>query len=262
MSEQLGLLPRAALALAKKGLCVFPCRPQDKKPATTDGLKSATTDAGVIRGWWQQEPRLNVAIATGKVSNIFVVDVDSMDAEIGLHRLEAKLGRLPPTVETITARGRHLYFQYPEMPVRNSVGRVADGVDTRGDGGYVLAPPSIHPSGKTYHWSVDSHNAVAAAPGWLLERIAEPTTGNGLPTTPVSDWHTLVESVIPEGRRDCALAKMTGYLLRRYVDAIVVLKLMQSWNTTHCVPPLPEQDVHRIVNSICGKELKRRGIYA
>ncbi|MGB8396385.1 MAG: bifunctional DNA primase/polymerase, partial [Pseudolabrys sp.] len=146
---------RTAMALVHKGIAVFPCRPQDKRPATTNGLKDASKDLDVIRKWWHAQPQANIAIATGAVSNVFVIDVDGLDAEVELRRLEAKHGNLPATVEVITARGRHVYFQMPETPVRNSAGKIAPGIDVRGDGGYVLAPPSIHPSGKRYEWSVD-----------------------------------------------------------------------------------------------------------
>ena len=146
---------RTAMALAQKGMAVFPCRPQDKRPATANGLKDATTDLDIIRQWWRQEPQFNLAIATGAISGIFVVDVDGLDAEVELRRLEAEHGGLPSTVEAITARGRHVYFRSPEIPVRNSASKIAPGIDVRGDGGYVLAPPSIHPSGRRYEWSVD-----------------------------------------------------------------------------------------------------------
>ena len=146
---------RTAMALAHKGIAVFPCRPQDKRPATANGLKDATTDLDIIRQWWRQEPQFNLAIATGAVSGIFVVDVDGLDAEVELRRLEAEHGEFPSTVEAITARGRHVYFRSPEIPVRNSASKIAPGIDVRGDGGYVLAPPSIHPSGRRYEWSVD-----------------------------------------------------------------------------------------------------------
>src|SRR5262249_15085341 len=146
----------AALALAYKGLAVFPCRPRDKRPATASGLKDATLDLEVIRQWWRQEPQFNIGIATGAISNIFVIDVDGPDAESELRKLEAEHGELPPTVESITARGRHLFFKWPDCIVRNSAGKLAGGIDVRGDGGYVLVPPSIHPSGRAYAWSVDS----------------------------------------------------------------------------------------------------------
>src|SRR4029078_5239980 len=88
---------RTALALAARGFHVFPCRPRDKRPSTTNGHRDATTDPLIIRAWWHQQPDNNIAIATGEVSGIFVVDVDGLDAEAGLRRLEAEHGALPAT---------------------------------------------------------------------------------------------------------------------------------------------------------------------
>ena len=101
----------------------------------------------------------------------------------------------------------------PDVPVRNSAGKIAAGVDVRGDGGYVLAPPSIHPSGRAYAWSVDTAGAIAAAPDWLLARITEHANGNGK-ATPSSEWRVLLADGIAEGTRDCTLAKLAGHLLR------------------------------------------------
>ena len=112
------LWPRA------KRFHVFPCRPHEKRPATANGFKDATTDPDIIQAWWQQQPIYNVAIATVKFRH-FVVDVDGVDAEAALRRLEESTARLPATVEVITARGRHLYFKWPEQPVRNSAGKIA-----------------------------------------------------------------------------------------------------------------------------------------
>ena len=248
---------RTALNLAACGLHVFPCRPRDKRPATVDGLKSATTDADTIEQWWRSDPNLNVAVATGTCSGVFVVDVDGGDAEAELRKLEHEHGALPATVEAITARGRHLYFKAPDVPVRNSAGKIAPGVDSRGDGGYVLTPPSVHPSGRRYRWSVDSASAFAAAPTWLLDKITTPASGPNS-AAPVSDWRALVRDGVGEGARDCTVARLAGYLLRRRIDPIVVLGLMQAWNATSCVPPLLAADVDRIVDSIAGRELARR----
>jgi hypothetical protein len=245
-----------ALRLAARGLAVFPCKPRDKTPATAHGLKDATTDAGVIRQWWQQEPYFNIAVATGAVSRVFAVDIDGLDAEFELRKLEAENGELPATVASITARGRHLFFSWPDRPVRNSAGKVAPGIDIRGEGGYAIVPPSVHPSGRRYCWSVDSGNAFAPAPEWLLTKIAAPN-GNGA-ATPASEWRDLIEGVA-EGARDCSAARLAGYLLRRRVDPFMVLELLQGWNTTRCTPPLPEVDIERIVNSVASRELQRRG---
>ena len=134
---------RGSIGARAQRRCGFPGLPGQKKPATPRGCKDASKNPDMVRHWWGLEPRCNVAIATGVASEIFVVDVDGVDAELELRRLEAAHGALPTTVDVITARGRHLYFKVPDTPVRNSAGRIAPGIDVRGDGGYVLAPPSI-----------------------------------------------------------------------------------------------------------------------
>jgi hypothetical protein len=189
---------------------------------------------------------------------VFVIDVDHLDGEASLRQLEAAHGQLPNSVEVITARGRHIYFKYPQVPVRNSAGKLAEHLDVRGDGGYVLAPPSLHPSGRRYHWSVDSAGAFAEAPAWLLDKITEPMN-NGAGATPPAQWRALVGSAVSEGKRNDQLARLSGYLLRHFIDPIVALELLQSWNATHCQPPLPDREVFSIVDSISRLELKRRG---
>ena len=136
---------RTALALAARGFHVFPCRPRDKRPATANGLKDATTDPDIIQAWWQQQPDFNIAIATGAASGIFVVDIDGLDAEAALRRLEVEHGALPATVEAITARGRHVYFKWPQEPVRNSAGKIAHAHRRQGRR-RLRALPAEHPS--------------------------------------------------------------------------------------------------------------------
>ena len=134
---------RAALALANRGLPVFPCQIRGKEPATYHGVKDATTDPNAIRGWWGTEPKYNIGLATGAPSKVFVVDIDGDDGETSLSGLEIDNGALPATVEVITGRGRHLYFKMPDLPIGNSAGRIGAGIDVRGSGGYTLAPPSV-----------------------------------------------------------------------------------------------------------------------
>src|SRR3974390_3264813 len=195
---------RPAIALALKGLAVFPCRPQDKRPATANGLKDATTDLDKIRQWWRQEPQFNLAIATGAVSGLFVDDIDGLDAEVELRRLEAEHGEIPSKIEAITARGRHVYFRSPEIPVRNSVSKIAPGIDVRGDGGYVLAPPSIHPTGRRYEWSVDCASALAEGTAWLIDKVSLPANGV-TPALPPEAWRELFANGAAEGTRDCTI---------------------------------------------------------
>src|SRR5262249_50692405 len=178
------------------------------------------------RQWWQQEPRFNIGLSTGTASGVFAIDVDNdgdRNGEAELRRLEQEHGTLPATVEVITAHGRHIYFKMPETSLRCSAGRIAPGIDVRADGGYTVVPPSTHPSGYTYRWSVDSAKSFAAAPDWLIAKIAEPVKGAA---TPVAAWRSLVVNGVAEGQRDCTVTRLAGLLLRRFVDPIVTLELM------------------------------------
>jgi hypothetical protein len=156
----------AALGYAAHGLCVFPCLPRAKEPAIHRGFHAATTNPETIRRFWRVADR-NVAIRTGMASGIWILDVDGEDGEASLRGLEAKHGALPATWESLTARGRHIWFRC-DSPVPCSAGKIAPGIDVRGDSGYIVVPPSIHPSGRSYVWSVDRAEVLASAPAWLL----------------------------------------------------------------------------------------------
>src|SRR5262249_49615888 len=155
--------------------------------------------------------------------------------------------------------GGPIYFRWRAQPMRKSAGKIAPGIDVRGDGGYVLVPPSVHPSGKKYAWSVDSGNSIAEAPEWLLARASNGSNRNGNGAVPPSAWRDLVRNGVDEGSRNDGIARLAGHLLRRHVDAIVTLELLGAWNATQCRPPLEEKELVTIVDSIAARELKRRG---
>jgi len=248
-------LPRAALQLVKRGLAIFPCLPRDKRPATPHGLKDATTCADTVARWWRQNSDFNIGLATGAISGIMVADIDGLDAEAELRKLEAQHSALPATVETITGRGRHLFFKWPNQDIRNSAGKFAPGIDIRGTGGYVLVPPSLHPSGRRYVWSVDSTSAFADAPQWLLNRVTAPAR---TAATAPADWCDLIHDGVDEGRRNDSIARLAGHLLRRRIDPLVTLELVIAFNDARCRPPLSRAEVSVVVDSIAARELKRR----
>jgi hypothetical protein len=251
------MLLDASLSLAERGLAVFPCKPRAKVPATADGYKSASRDPALIRKWWGNNPAFNVAVATGAISNVFVLDVDGEEGEETLARLEKDHGPLPATVEALTAAGRHFYFRLPtNVCVGNSVGRIGPHVDTRGDGGYVVAPPSVHPCGRPYAWSVDGGDAFLEPPAWLLELVA--ASGNSKAATSPEEWRTLAHDGVAEGERNTSIARLAGHLLRRHVDPLVTLELALAFNDARCRPPLPENEVAVIIDSIAAREMKRR----
>jgi hypothetical protein len=181
----------AAVRYANQGIGVFPLRPRDKKPyGRTEGLKSATRDVETVRGWWSGRaalplkadetdrrpvtagPGANIGIATGAMAGFWVLDLDGEEAEAGLAALIAVHGPLPDTVEQSTGKGRHLCFAWnPAAPIRNSASKIGPKIDVRGEGGYIVAPPSIHPSGRQYAWTpghAPGETPFAAAPDWLV----------------------------------------------------------------------------------------------
>lgn len=181
-----------ALAYASRGWAVFPLRPKDKRPATEHGLDDATTDPAKIRRWWQETPAANIGVVTGESAGFWVIDLDLKGQTSGadsLAHLEEEYGYLPDTVEQVTpSGGRHLLFRWSGTPVGNSASKIAPGIDTRGNRGYIVAPPSVHPNGKPYQWAEGrdpEHSELAEAPDWLLKLTqSRPSTAQSAAYTP------------------------------------------------------------------------------
>jgi hypothetical protein len=273
----------AALRYAGRGWSVLPvysvhvprcacgsedCGSPGKHPRTLHGLKEATSDKVTIRAWWRQWPGASVGIATGAVSGLVVLDVDPRnDGDRSLWELESRHGKIPHTVEALTGGGgRHIFFSHPRagLVVRNATGLGGlPGLDVRGDNGYIVAPPSLHSSGRAYEWEASSHPdevRPAPMPSWLLDMLRRSPAGSGVPAPgpPAADWRALVAQGVEEGRRNQAVAALAGHLLRRGIDPFVALQLVIAWNSTVNRPPLPAAEVVRTVNSIAGAELRRR----
>lgn len=142
-----------------------------KHPRTRDGLKSATTDAATIEAWWKQWPQANIAIATGEGSGLTVVDLDGPE---GIEEFRAMRGDTPEPDTLVAQTGSGLHLYYPWLGERSS----AKGkVHIRGTGGYVIAPPSNHRSGRSYAWL--NQDAIAPLPAWLREYAGGGRTGPG-----------------------------------------------------------------------------------
>jgi hypothetical protein len=152
------------------------CASPAKHPRLRRGLHDATLDPALIRRWWERWPDAGVAVRTGSISGLVVVDIDRHSGGFrSLARLQRHHGRLPHTPVTFTGGGgRHYWFAHPGHPVPNSTGRLGPGIDIRGDGGYVLAPPTKHMTGRRYDWGAEP--PLAALPAWVLERTREPVS--------------------------------------------------------------------------------------
>lgn len=156
----------AALTYAARGWYVFPLRPRDKRPATARGFKDATRDEQQIRAWWSENQEYNIGIATGATSGIVVIDTDNAAAE----EYVASRGDVQTLMQQ-TAHGRHRFYRAPGYEVRNTTRlHGVHGLDVRGDGGYIVAAPSLHPTGARYAWLNDA--TLAEMPAWILQRKA------------------------------------------------------------------------------------------
>ena len=170
---------QAALAYAAKNWPVFPCN--GKRPCVLGGFHAATLLVETITLWWSELfPKANIGIPTGSRIGAWVLDVDAPDGHISLARFEAEHGKLPLTLEQRTGGGgRHLFFKLlPGQIVRNSASKVAPGIDVRGEGGYIVAAPSLHESGEEYGFVNDA--PIVEAPDALMELVLNsPPTING-----------------------------------------------------------------------------------
>jgi len=259
----------AAESYAKRGWPVIPvhtpvadtcscplgktCQSAGKHPRTARGLHDATTERAQLIAWWTDWQSANIGIVTGTASGLLVLDIDDGKGKSGsrsLAEVVRELGELPITLTAMTGTGRHLYFKHPGGIIRNSVSKIAPGIDVRADGAYVVAPPSVHTTGKRYEW-VDSSVEIADLPPVWLERLIgteQRSSMNGNDQLSRSDDAPTVH----EGERNNTLYK-TGCALRGQfaMSREHILPVLLDYNAIYCVPPLAEAEVVMIVNSIC-----------
>ncbi len=184
----------AALAYAAKGWRVFPvwwprhgacacpkgqtCGSPGKHPLTANGCLDATTDITTIEGWWLENPRANVGIAMGAESGIWGLDIDTAKGgEITFEELQRNYGALPISMRAKSGSGGlHVFFRYPDARrISNSTSKIGPGIDCRGAGGYLVAPPSQHISGGKYTWLDVDEEPLEDAPDWLLDLASAAT---------------------------------------------------------------------------------------
>lgn len=236
-----------ALYYASMGLAVFPLRPKDKRPATVNGCKAATTNKEQIADWWDKHPDSNIGIATGRLSGgLVVVDLDideskGIDGYESLKEWQRENGELPETWQSITGRGGYHMLYMSTSGHKNRVG-LYDGVDIRGEGGYIVAPPSIHPNGRKYEWEQGPDEfAIAQAD----RRVADFLKG----TVPVKQEKQDVPPMekIPEGCRTDAMVRLVGRLKGDGLTDGAIRAAVREENEKLCVPPLTERELEKTV---------------
>jgi predicted P-loop ATPase len=208
-------LVAAALTYAKAGWPVFPLVERTKQPiAGCRGQLDATTDEQQIRQWFENNPRLNLAIATG--NGLLVLDIDGASGEESLRALEHEIGKLPDTRGVLTGSGsQHLYFAVPVD--FESVANLADGVEVKGNGDAITAPPSVHPAtGRAYLWDgmAGFQAALADLPLAWLERCR----GKARPKKTAGETATQPAGTFPPADATRA-AKGCAWLQHCFTDA-------------------------------------------
>lgn len=254
-----------ALFYARRGFAVFPlftvedgacscgkrgCGSPGKHPIGSlvpRGVLEATTDEATIGQWWAVYPDANIGIGTGDVSRIVVLDVDAghggadtLDNLVRIH------GELPETWSVQTGGGGlHAWFRMPLLDVRNSAGAIGPGIDVRGNGGYVVAPPSLHASGRKYRWDDVLHPTkveLAEVPDWLVRRM--------VPIGFLRSVSAPLPKQIAEGTRNTWMASVAGSMRRKGFCEEAILAAIRVENQRRCTPPLKDRELCLIARSI------------
>jgi hypothetical protein len=276
-----------ALAFAKHGHAVFPanwpvahgnelrcscgsesrgrpCRTPAKHPfgkLAPNGVLSATTDTGIIKHWFgYAAPEANLGVGTDK---LIVIDADPRhDGDETLAALILEHGDLPLTWRVLTGGGgEHVIFRCPDgVEVSSSNAHdnpvLGPGIDIRARGGYIIAPPSHHISGRCYEWSVDHHPrdlALAEPPAWILDQLVKPNAPATQHDPKPSDFWSGLMQPIAEYRDDAA-CRIAGHLFACSCDFQLARGLMHAWNSAWCKPPLAHDELNDIIERIAKRQ--------
>lgn len=268
----------AALAYARCGWPVFPlhhvdrhrgcscidakeCRSPGKHPRTRKGLKDATTDAAQIRHWWQLYPLANVGLAMGRKSGLVAIDVDPRSGgDASISELIERYGELPNTLEAVTGGGgSHVFFAHPGVTFKNSSSVLGEGIDVKTDGGYVVAAPSLHASGRRYEWR--TRRSPAQMPSWLLKLLtidqAKRAAGDTQAKRAAGDTQAKQGGptrsrpgpLITEGHRNERLFHIGCSMRGDGFSSAEIEAALMDVNSSRCSPPLPEAEVRKIAAS-------------
>lgn len=253
-----------ALEYASMGLAVMPVKLMGKSPACAHGCKDATTDADEVVELFSKS--CNIGIATGKPSGgLFVIDLDvdedtGKDGTVTAMEWQREHGEFPETAVSLTGGGGVQLLYHTEAPVACSV-NCKLGVDIRGEGGYIVAPPSIHSCGVFYEWELGPEEVeVAEADSNVLAFVEFVQAGasgghsnSGVKRGkrgPVFSDQFRLPSVIHEGERDNTLFRYACSLWSKGLDPDVVAHRVHLQNRVACIPPMSEREVERIVRHV------------
>lgn len=239
-----------ALKYAQQNYAVFPLAPKSKVPATQHGFQDASTDPDQIRRWWGHNPNYNIGVATG--NGLVVIDVDDKPEEgkhgtLELNGWEREHGEFPPTWTVLTGTGGAHYWYRTGENFTNST-EILGAIDVRSLGGYVVAPPSIHPNGTAYEWEASGDpedTAIAELSGSALELLRRYCTKSGTRSRKKRDVPYKELKKIRKGGRQDALMSLQGSLLNMNMTADAIMAAVRAENDLKCEPPLTEEELQK-----------------
>ena len=234
----------ASLRYAGLGYRVLPLVPGTKQPLTGRGHLDASLDPDAVRAWWEQFPTANIGIST---AGFVVIDVDGADNPWPGPEDPSRAIDLDSMPRCVTPRGgTHYYARPPDgLDLRNSTGKLARKVDTRADGGYIVAPPSVV-NGRPYCW-IDERSLnvppgkLPVTPGWLVEALTRSATRSS---------RSGRLSKIPAGQRNTELTSIAGRLRRQGLGEADLRRALEGINAQRCVPPLEIEELAAIARSV------------
>jgi Bifunctional DNA primase/polymerase, N-terminal/Primase C terminal 1 (PriCT-1)/Protein of unknown function (DUF3987) len=243
------VFPVFGIAVPSNGECdcatLRNCQHPGKHPRTPHGFLDASTNESKIRTWFAR-PHTNIGIATGAVSGLLVVDIDPWHGgDKTWADLIEKHGPPPDGPVVLSGGGgTHIYFRHPGRLIRSRVSVLGKGIDVRADGGYIVAPSSMHAMGERYRWAEGSDDAVPLpdVPAWVLDLLDATPDEEPVPPS--------VATVIEEGKRNSTLTSLAGSMRRRGMSHDSILAALLEENRRRCSPSLPEDEVRAIAASI------------
>lgn len=238
---------QAAIRYINMGLAVFPVVYKSKIPLTENGCKDATTDAAIVKAWWQKYPNANIGIATGmKSGGLFVIDLD-IDENKGINGYESlrdwekEHEELPDSWQAITGRGGYHLFYKSTKNISNRAG-ILEGVDIRGEGGYIVAPPSVHQNGNKYEWEQDPDEFSLLDANETIYKLLEQEKNKS--------EHFELPQVVVSGKRNETMFRFACSLQAKGLPDIAIEASVIAVNKKNCQPPLDDKEVQQIISSV------------
>jgi len=229
--------PKDALGYCHRGFSVIPIVPRHKKPLLTwERFQTQRATEKEIEEWWAKWPDANVGIVTGTISGLVVIDLDSEKAKEEFKELLPAYD-LSAVPRSKTGKGWHLFFKHPGVPIQNRAGIIRH-MDVRGDGGYVVVPPSIHHSGNVYEWEVGPHGELPKLPPELFNLLTLHDRGQEQDFRERFDTARALAGVL-EGERDETIFRLACKLRNADVPGNMAERLVQE-AARNCQPPFSE----------------------